>query len=256
MKRLLWIPLLFLCSTLWAAEPVQLAKMNPYIAGAVASAGIAADSCTSNLLISWHAETTTVTETDSPQTVPAGCSVGDTTAAAASGAELSETQKKTGAKSVYAPTANDYYGFSVSSEDIVKHAAGTVDFWVYVKTAVESDYFFQATGDADNQIYLLLKDLAEDQFRLVHVSGTTARTATSTVSGGVQVDTWYHIIAKWDETAHGANYLSLCVDTTAGTGGCGYATSALGTWAGTLSALRFGAYVSYIDDIKVYGTWQ
>jgi len=33
MKRLLWIPLLFLCSTLWAAEPVQLARMNPYIAG-------------------------------------------------------------------------------------------------------------------------------------------------------------------------------------------------------------------------------
>lgn len=34
MKRLLWIPMLFLCLPLWAAEPVQLARTNPYIAGA------------------------------------------------------------------------------------------------------------------------------------------------------------------------------------------------------------------------------
>lgn len=38
MKRLLFIPLIFICSSLWAGdsckEPVQLARMNPYIAGA------------------------------------------------------------------------------------------------------------------------------------------------------------------------------------------------------------------------------
>lgn len=39
MKKLLWIPLLFLCSTLWAAdELVQLARMNPYIAGVTVAA--------------------------------------------------------------------------------------------------------------------------------------------------------------------------------------------------------------------------
>lgn len=42
MKRLLFIPLIFLCSALWAGdsckEPVQLARMNPYIAGAGVSA--------------------------------------------------------------------------------------------------------------------------------------------------------------------------------------------------------------------------
>lgn len=44
MKRLLFIPLIFICSTLWAGdpteckEPIQLARMNPYIAGAGVSA--------------------------------------------------------------------------------------------------------------------------------------------------------------------------------------------------------------------------
>ena len=40
MKRLLLIPILLisLCSTLWAVEPVQLARMNPYIAGVTVSA--------------------------------------------------------------------------------------------------------------------------------------------------------------------------------------------------------------------------
>lgn len=55
MKRLLFIPLIFLCSALWAAdgpalcmpdspavcgkEPLQLARMNPYLAGAGVAAG-------------------------------------------------------------------------------------------------------------------------------------------------------------------------------------------------------------------------
>lgn len=64
MKRLLWIPLLFLCSTLWAAEPVQLARTNPYVAGAVASAAacgasIFEDNFASNDYSAWTAEVDT-----------------------------------------------------------------------------------------------------------------------------------------------------------------------------------------------------
>lgn len=48
MKRLLFIPLIFICSTLWAGdpteckEPIQLARMNPYIAGAGVAAAAGA----------------------------------------------------------------------------------------------------------------------------------------------------------------------------------------------------------------------
>lgn len=48
MKRLLWIPLLFLCSTLWAAEPVQIARMNVgIVGGSVAAGGPASCDCSS-----------------------------------------------------------------------------------------------------------------------------------------------------------------------------------------------------------------
>lgn len=56
MKRyLILIPLLFLYSTLWAAEPVQLARMNPYILGAQASAAATTNYCNdANAVGCWY----------------------------------------------------------------------------------------------------------------------------------------------------------------------------------------------------------
>ncbi len=85
MKRLLFIPLIFLCSALWAAdsckEPVQLARMNPYIAGA----GVAAV-CTSEDYIGSKTIGTTdtigkgygVAYAYTPNCTSSGCSAGNT----------------------------------------------------------------------------------------------------------------------------------------------------------------------------------
>lgn len=223
-----------------------------------------ADSCTGNLLFSWHFEDTTVTSGS-----PGGCSVGDTTATATgTGTTLSATQFEDGAKAGYFPDAADgggtnrYYTFDVAAEDIVKNNQGTIDLWIYVTTFVNGGVVFDTAADGNNGIGLSETTASTiNQFRIDVNAGGTFRHATTTFASNFLLNTWYHVIAKWDHTAHSSNYIQICADTTTGTTNCGVTTTALGTWAGTLASEIWGnqgsgATTFYIDNVKVYGTWQ
>lgn len=254
MKKLLLILILWLI-----ASPCM--AFSPAIQAVVSSSVVAAggDSCTGDLLFSWHGENLDVTVGS-----PAGCSAGDTTGTAVSAAAIDTDgtpAPKDGSGACSFPTAGDSFSFTISSEDIIKHASGTLDTWLYISTFDSDATLLKAAVDTNNYVDVRLKTSTTNQLRLVHNAGATTRMATTTVSGGLSLSTWYHVIAKWDETAHGSNYLSICVDETNGTTNCGDTPSALGTWAGTLSTLSIGevwgiAAATFLDNLKIYGTWQ
>lgn len=250
---LILLPSLCFAGALQEKQRQVIAKKN--------SASASTDSCTGTLLFSWHMENTDVTLGGVAGGVNNGCSVGDTTATLTS-ATISTTQKNDGSKSLSCGARNYFAAFDISSEDIIKHAAGTIDIWVYVDTFASGSPIVYAYIDASNVIKLHTITSGTNQFRLTHKAGGTERAATTAVSGGLTEDTWYHIIAKWDETVHTADYLNICADGTNGTTNCGAGTSALGTWAGDLTALRIGdpnlvtGIATFIDNIKIYSTWQ
>lgn len=222
---------------------------------------VATDSCTGALLFSWHMENVDVTLGGVAGGVNNGCSVGDTTASLTN-ATISGTQEKDGSYSLSSGARNYFAAFDISSEDIIKHASGTIDIWVYVDTFASGSPVVFAYIDANNVIKLHTITSGTNQFRLTHKAGGTERAATTAIDGGLAEDTWYHIIAKWDETVHTADYLSICADTTNGTTNCGAGTSALGAWAGDLTVLKIGdpnlitGIATFIDNIKIYSTWQ
>jgi len=244
--------ILCLCTTSALANPSGFA-------GAIlrGSGGATADSCIGDLLFSWHMENADVT-----LGTPSGCSVGDTTATLNSGAVLDAALYQDGARSGDCPTSNDYFGFTVSSEDLVRHVSGTVDVWIYVDAFGEGAAAFYAGVDSSNRVMVTMQTVSTfHQFRITHIAGGTGRTVNTTISGGFLNATWYHVVAKWDETAHNGNYLSICADTNTGSTNCGGGTTALGIWTGTLTLMRVGegAVVtsdSHVDNVKVYGVWR
>ena len=221
---------------------------------------VVTDSCTGGLVFSWHAENTDVTLGGVAGGVNNGCSVGDTTATAV-GASLGTTYVKDGTYSVTSAGYNKNYTFTVSTEDLINHTAGTIDTWVYVTSFGSGAEIVSTIVDGSNYIRVRQETVSTEQhFRIAHDAGGTVRAAGDTITGGFSLNTWYHIIAKWDYTAHGGNYLQICANTTTGTTNCGVNTNALGTWAGTISTLNVGGVSStateYVDNVKVYSSWQ
>lgn len=259
-KTILLALLIFLIPAICLAGSVQ-DKLK-----AVVSAGGATtstDSCTGGLIFSWHCENTDVTLGGIAGGVNNGCSAGDTTAAGGgTNYELNASVYKDGIKGCHFPNRNSYYQFAISSEDIVKHATGTWAGWVYIDTFVTGSPIWRAQVDASNVVKLNVLTATTNQFRVTHTAGGTARTATTTITDGLLEDTWYYVVFKWDETVHGSNYLSICADTTNGTSNCGAATSALGSWSGTLATMEYGDVnvttnnAFYVDQVKIYDSWQ
>jgi len=204
-----------------------------------------------NLLFEWHMEDLTV-----GSGVPYGCSDGDITATLVSSASLTTTQSQDGDYSLYAPTSGDHAAFTISGEDLIKHSSGTIDVWVRPVTSNNYTSIVHAYYDPTNHVIM---DIDESSlFRMKVVSDVLSQvTSTQTITP----DTWYHVIAKWDAVAHGGYYIEICADTTNGTTNCASSGTAFGAWAGTLTTLRIGeaAGVSselYVDNLKIYGTWQ
>lgn len=231
--------------------------------GAVAGGGVATDSCTANLLFSWHMESTDVTTGGVAGGVNNGCSLGDTTATASGvGTAISASQFEDGSNSASFPGSNRQYQFTISAEDIIKHTAGTIDVWVRVATYGDQTFIVSSAVDASNQIYIQMRTLSTvNQFWLIHAAGATTRSAITSFGASFSLNTWYHIIAKWDTSVHGSDFSSICADTTTGTTNCGTNTNALGTWVGTLTTLIWGdnnagGATFFVDNAKVYGTWQ
>jgi hypothetical protein len=260
MKRLL-ILLLLLPALAWGGD-IEIARMNPYILGGGASAAaVATDSCTGGLSLSWHFENNLdVTTGGVAGGVNNGCSAGDTTATATSGATFDGTAGlyKDGSYAGDYPTTGDYHSFTYTS--IFNTDQGTVDLWVYCTTIETGTPIFYVYTDTNNTFKVTV---ISTQFQLTHIAGETVRIATTVISGDRQADTWYHVIAKWsiDKSGDGTNYLKICADTTTGTGGCGVNTNALGTWAGTPGDVRVGIAGNFtsdlhLDNLKVYTAWQ
>ena len=252
MKKALFL-ILLIASSAFADEPLLIAKMNPYVAGANVVAAAGGDSCTSGLLFSWHAETTTVTTGS-----PAGCSVGDTTAAVGSGSpSISSTYYNDGANSASFPSANAYYAFDWSSSTpIVTTQNGRIDFWLrppatiydglpIVTLYVDASNFIQVGYSGSTNLYLK------------HIGAGTSREFSSG-SSSLSLSNWNHIIAYWYATGNNNYHLKLCVDQSEGTT-CTYGSwyDALGTVTGSSGTLRIGDYTNYaavgnVDNLKSY----
>ena len=226
----------------------------------VAGGGGGGDSCTGNLLFSWHMESTNVTAG-----TPAGCSVStSTTGTLFSLASITSAQVKDGTYSLEFPTSNDYASFTVNAQDIIKHDAGTIDTWVYITANDDSNTIMvsRATTTVNSFIKIAGRVISTfNQFQIQHKgSGGSTRTGQTSFAAGFSLNTWYHIIAKWDTSIHGADYLYMCADTTTGTSNCGGSGTALEATATAHNELDIGSLggttYGYIDLLKIYSTWQ
>lgn len=255
MKRILLILLLLACTL--PQEPPPADAFGPAIQAVLSAGGVSVqtDSCTGALLFSWHMENDDVTLGGVAGGVNNGCSDNDTTATRASAAAISDTQAQDGTYSLSCPTALDNAAFSIPTGFSTN--TGTVVLYVYVTTFFSDATLFRAYVDAQNYISIILKTSTTSQIRGVHMAGNTARLATSTYNGGIPSNQWLKVIFKWSNTAVSGKYLSLTIDDA----NEGSATLALGSWEGSLSTMVIGevhgnAAAFFLDDIKVYNTWQ
>lgn len=254
---------IFLCLLFLLAcnpyNPPPADAFGPAIQAVLSAGGVSVqtDSCTGALLFSWHMENDDVTLGGVAGGVNNGCSDNDTTATRASAAAISDTQAQDGTYSLSCPTSLDNAAFSIPTGFSTN--TGTVVLYVYVTTFFSDATLFRAYVDAQNYISIILKTSAEttSQIRGVHMAGNTARLATSAYTGGIPSNQWLKVIFKWSNTAVSGKYLSLTIDDA----NEGSATLALGSWEGSLSTMVIGEVAGnpaafFLDDIKVYNTWQ
>jgi len=207
------------------------------------------DSCTGDLLFSWHMENTTVTSG-----TPAGCSAGDTTATTVSGAELSATYKSDGTYSASIPTSGDRFTFTASGGDIAKRAAGTISFDLYLSTTPATGAILVSLHDTISGKRIDVKiGSATDEIGIRYASATdtSATTTTANLTTGV----WYSVVAKWDVAA--GTKLSVSANSATAT-----STMAITQLANEIDSVAVGDSFTqttngyYIDNLKIYGTWQ
>lgn len=213
------------------------------------------DTCGTNLLFSWHAESTNVNSG-----TPIGCSVGDTTATAFSGATIVSSNYQDGANSISIPTASDYYQFDWSAATpILNTNAGTVDLWCYWTTITSAPIFFFSI-DSTNRIYVA-PDVSNKYLSVNYVTDGTLRGGRTGVNA-IDVGAWYHIKIRWDTTAHSGLYLKITCDTTTGeSNSADTGTTAFTATHGSTGTVNFGDFagsggVFFLDNIKIYNTWQ
>lgn len=207
------------------------------------------DSCAGGLLFAWHAEDVDVTA-DSP----CGCSAGDTTATLNGTAAISGTQYTDGDESLKCVDGTDYASFTITGYDIASDAAGTIVFDVYLVALDTYQVVFQAYGDANNRILVRVDDTNSDELEAKFWGGGTEIGVGTTVAN-IQVDTWYTITFKWRQ---GETDPSISLDANGDTVTKNdNLTDPTTEW----SVLHVGTYEDgvetiYIDNVKVYDSWQ
>jgi len=208
----------------------------------------AGDICSSPMTFSWHMENTDVT-----LGTPSGCSVGNTTATFVSLGALNTDLFYDGSTSLDIPTSGDFASFSVSSNDIINPAAGTISFWMYIDTAVANLRPFSTGPDADNFIRTFITNT--DEIR-VNWSGNATVVYAVTTNANIPNTTWVNVIAKYT-TADVDPNLSIRV--------VGYGSEAISNdnptaWVGTNTSMVVGNSGSaagdfHIDNLQVYNSW-
>jgi hypothetical protein len=239
---LILIPALCMSGTLQNAHRSVIAKKN-----ASAPAG---DSCTGDLLFSWHAENVDLAS-------ETGCSVGDTTATALSDVSLSTTQKHDGTYSIKPTSTSDYYEFAVSTEDIVKSDAGRITGWVYNPAGAGTNYIAFVRGDGNNTILIWY---TTNTIRVSYKGNSTGQELAGPTNS-ITDDAWTYFEASWSVTAVSSHYLRLGTSSDGATPtNWTYHDTAITDMAVTPTSVRFGetqgeAFDHYIDTIKIYGVW-
>lgn len=242
---------------------VSLARMTPAMFGGTATAGsVSTDSCADGLLFSWHFENTDVTLGGVAGGVNNGCSAGDTTASATSGAVLTTGSFQDGSKSGSFPTAGDYYSLSISSDDIADDAAGTAIFYLKLNAAVATCGVFRIRYDGDNLIRLQTVGASANQLQAYYIGAATSRSySTTTANLSTDGSTWYMITFKWSQAgvSEGGSTRYMSIQVNAATPEYyGTQPTALAT---TPTALVVGDYNGttgcnlQVDNLKVYNSW-
>jgi hypothetical protein len=224
-----------------AYEFVRRRLGNKIMPGVVVTAPTG-DSCTGNLLLSWHGEDAVVTSGS-----PAGCVIagGDDTATLGGG-DISAAQYHDGANSFHW-AASTNADFTVSSNDIVTQTAGTVDFWIYLPTL--SDLRILRAASATQSIFIEIVG-TEAKIRCVASGDNSATTSGATIAA----TTWTHIIGKWQTT--GTPNLYIEANGVSATEGSDF------TWdANNFTSLWLGDYLDYavqgyMDELKIYNNYQ
>lgn len=246
-KRMLCLTALLLCFVLIAS----LAWAGRARRGGGVAATAELCSCTGDLLFCWSAESTTITSG-----TPAGCSIGDTSATAASAVELSATQAHTGTYSVKPTSTSDYYEVSVSTEDIAKSDAGRIEAWVYNPAGNATNYITMIRGDGTNYIlFYFINNAIRLSYRGNNIEQVFGGPAT------VSDDGWTFVVASWSVAAVSGHYMRLGTSTDGSTPtNWVYHDTAITDMTVTPTSIRIGevqgtAFDHYIDDLKTYGVW-
>lgn len=231
----------------------------PFIGGGThfaARKGIQCDDCSGDLSFACHWEGSDASDRLDIETGnPCGCSDGDTTGTIEGTATTSNSQKSDGSYSVHIPTCSDEIQYDITSEDIAQDNAGTITFDIYIVSWVDDARLCTVWVDNDetNAIYIMMR--SSDEIRLRYVGNNNAQAAV-TNGANLSLNTWYSVTAKW---RHGATDPSLYIDVNSVSASNNNDLVAFSSSPNQLSigdTQTTGAPEYYIDNFKVYKTWQ
>ena len=243
-KLILLVSLLVLSSCMSPSD----AAINVAVGSPPAVAGC--DSCSGDLSLAVHFED--ATNHNVTVGTPCGCSDGDAIYTLASSAVESTTQKSDGTYSLSIPTMADYAVFDVSTNDIFTPVAGTLVFDMYVTTWANYTVLFTARYNATNYLTVTILDDSEIRARY---SGAGTVITVETSGASLVVNTWYTITVKWRQADLNPN-LSINANTqttTDNTNLTAWDASATNIWLGDIDV---AGWALFIDNVKVYNTWQ
>jgi len=131
---------------------------------------------------------------------------------------------------------------------------GTISFDIYCSsyTATQNAVYI---GDVDGdhvKVIMVYSDNNKVYFQIRHNWGTTwtVASAANAFTGGK-----VSITAKWDTTDHSGNYMALDVDGTTTYGSTAF-TPVSGTYTTLVAPANASGNTCYIDNVKVYVSWQ
>lgn len=210
---------------------------------------VSCDSCTGDLVFSWHCEDVDVTAD-----TPCGCTAGDSEATLNETAAISGSQYNDGDESLYIANATDYATFAISSYDIVDDAEGTITFDIYFTAQDTAVYLFDCYGSATNNMRIRTANSASDELVFNYYSDSNLVSAV-TSAANLTTGVWYSVTAKWRQGVTDPS-ISLSVNGDTGTSNDDL-TDPVSDW----SVMRAGMFSGsggtyYIDNLKVYDAWQ
>lgn len=252
-----FIGLLILVLSAWAqyvfsAEPIQLARMNGYVAAGVGAASCDYAICSAGCkLFSWDAASTTISG-ESGGSEP--CSMGDKTATLGGEADLTSNVGYITLLDT-SNNGNDNYKFATSAYDIFPSSDLTVEMTINLSAITNGGVLLDMFYDSNN--YFIVSLLATNDIRVRH-RGAGATVVDKAFDVNLSTGTSYNLVIK-ASTTHG---MALSIN-----GGSSYTTDVTKTIttmtnSGTTSdGFRVGNDAAYniagtITNIRISSGWR